>query len=323
MSTITNEILRQLKHQFSDLKFKVKVPLAKIAHFKIGGPAEVLVKTKTRQDLFNLVKFCYQQDLKFTILGEASNVIIADEGVSGLVILARHNDFKIVNNANGNYVLQIDSGANLSSVVKQTVSRGLSGLEPLVGVPGTLGGAIYNNAHYQDFLISDCVFKVEIINHAGEVIWLDREECDFAYDYTRFHNTKEVIMRAIIVLQKETAQAAEELMRKYTLHRMKTQPLGMPSSGCIFKNVPNNNRLKQLLPQFKDKDYVSVGLIIDQAGLKGMTEGSIQISKQHANFMINTNGGTAKDVKQLIVKVKTEVKNKYNLELEEEVFWID
>lgn len=323
MSRLTNVKLRQLKDTFPRLKFKINFPLSKIAYFKIGGPAEAMVKAKTRQDLVELIQFCQKQDIKYTILGSASNVIISDQGVTGLVILVAHDNFHVVENFPDKATVLADSGLSMSSLVKQTVNQGLTGLEQLVGLPGTLGGAIFNNSHYRDFLISDCVSQVEVLNQFGETIWLNNSECEFAYDHSRFQNKPEVILQVKFVLKPGNRAESQRLMRESTVYRMKTQPLGIPSSGCIFKNIPNNNRLKKLFPRFKDQPGVPAGFLIDQAGLKGLKQGSIQVSEQHGSFMINTNGGTAQDVRLLIEKVKQLVCERYDVLLEEEVFFIE
>jgi UDP-N-acetylmuramate dehydrogenase len=325
MSLLNDVSLRQLKHTFPQLKFKINFPLSKIAYFKIGGPAEAMVKAESRQDLIDLIQFCQKQDIKYTVLGSASNIIVSDEGVAGLVILAKHDNFQVINDSDDSSTVRVraDSGLNMTSLVKQTVNHGLTGLEQLVGVPGTLGGATYNNSHYLDFLISDCISQVEILNQFGEVIWLNKADCEFAYDSSRFQDSQEVILQVEFMLKKGDQTESQKLMRESTIYRMKTQPLGMPSSGCIFKNVPNNDQLKQLFPQFKDKSRVPAGFLIDQAGLKGMSQGSIQVSQEHGSFMVNTNGGTAKDVQILIEKVKQAVRKKFNVSLEEEVFYIE
>lgn len=321
MSLLNDAILRDLKHAFPQLKFKINFLLSKIAYFKIGGPAEVAVKVETRQDLVKLIQYCQAQDIKYTVLGSASNVVIADDGISGLVILVKHDNFGIVKDLNEKALILVDSGILMSSFVKQTVNHGLTGVEQLVGIPGTLGGAVFNNSHYQDFLISDCISRVKVINQFGEVIWLDKADCDFSYDHSRFQNNQEVILQVEFLLDKGDQAESQKLMKESTIYRMKTQPLGMPSSGCIFKNVPNNERLRQQFPQFKNQQRVPAGFLIDQAGLKGLSQGSIQVSDQHASFMVNTNGGTAKDVQILIEKVKQAVKEKFDVLLVEEVFY--
>lgn len=323
MSVFTNDSLSLLKKNFPNLKFKINFPLSKITYFKIGGPAEVLVAVQTREELINLIKFCQDKSCKYTILGGASNVLISDDGVSGLVILAKHTKLEKTNcNEQGCEVLA-DTGLDMSALVKQTVNLGLTGLEQLVGVPGTLGGAVFNNSHYHDFLISRHIKEVEIVNKFGEVVWLDSSDCDFGYDLSRFQTTREVILRVKFFLKTGDPQTSKQLMRESTVYRMKTQPLGMPSSGCIFKNPSNQKNLQELFPQFSDQPRISAGFLIEQAGLKGASQGSIKISEQHASFMVNTNGGTAQDVLKLIDHVKEVVHKKFDVLLKEEVFWLE
>ena len=322
MSCISDENLKQLKQSFPRLKFKTGFLLSKITYFKIGGKAELLVKVEQRSELIDLIKLCRKLDIKFTILGGASNVIVADEGVAGLVILTRHDEMQELTKTDQGMIVQVDSGMVTALLVKKTVQLGLTGLEPFVGVPGRLGGAILNNAHYQQKLISEYVDQVEVLTASGDIIWLTALECEFGYDQSRFQHSQEIILRVKFKLPFGDQEKSQALIKESTLYRIKTQPLNFPSSGCIFKNVVNTDRLNSIFPQFKDQPLLAAGFLIDQAGLKGAQQGAIQVSDQHAAFMINTGGGTANDVSQLIEQVKTTVKAKYGVELQEEVFWV-
>ena len=216
----------------------------------------------------------------------------------------------------------VGAGAKTSLFVKATVDHGYTGLEYFLGVPGSLGGAIYNNAHYLEDLIGRHVSRVEVLTESGDFMWLDHQECEFEYDSSRFQRTKEIIYQVEFVLEKGTKEESLELIKKATEYRAKTQPLGLPSSGCIFQNVPNNPELREQFPQFKDRLHVPGGFLIDQAGLKGMKEGDIEVSEKHAAFFVNNGHGTANQVKKLINRVKSIVKEKFSVELKEEVFWL-
>ncbi len=322
MGVFTDQSLQQIKEAFPKLKFRPKVPLAKITYFKIGGPAEVLVKAGERGQLVSLLQYCRSHDLPFTILGGASNVIVSDKGIEGLIILARHEELSVEKQEQDETVLQVDSGIRTSTLVSKSVKLGLQGLEPFLGVPGRLGGAIYNNSHFHEELIGNFVTQVEVFNDKNDVVWIDQDECDFDYDHSRFQSTHEVILRVNFKLAKGDPAASQSKIKETTLYRIKTQPLGLPSSGCIFKNVPNSEHLRELFPQFKDKEHISAGFLIDQAGLKGLREGEIEVSQKHAAFMVNLGKGTAEDVKKLISKVKDKVKQEFNVQLQEEVFWL-
>jgi UDP-N-acetylenolpyruvoylglucosamine reductase len=322
MSGLTDHDLSQLKKTFPQLKFKANFLLSKLTYFKIGGPAEALVKASTRQDLIELINYCSTQNLKFTILGGASNVIVPDEGVEGLVILTRHQKIEVLDESPQKTKLRVDSGITTTDLVRESVDLGLTGLEPFSGIPGSLGGAIYNNSHFQTELIGTFVDQVEVLTQQGDILWIKQVDCDFAYDQSRFQTSNEIILRIDFTLLKSDSELDKQKIKESTLYRARTQPLAMPSSGCIFKNIPNTDQLRQQFPQFADRTYLSAGFLIDQTGLKGTQVGDMQVSSKHAAFMINLGRGTADDLSQLIELVKQKVKEKFKVELEEEVFWL-
>jgi UDP-N-acetylmuramate dehydrogenase len=323
MSSISEENLKELKKTFPQLKFKINFSLSRITYFQIGGEADALTKVTSRLQLIKLVDFCRQQDIKFLILGGASNVIVANEGFKGLVILTRHDELKAIDEKENFVTICADSGLQTAVLVRKIVDLGLTGLEVFTGVPGRLGGAIYNNSHYQQELIGNHVSRVEVVNTKGDVVWLDASDCEFSYDDSRFQRTNEPILRVEFTLPHGDKNVSAQLIKESTLYRIKTQPLGFPSSGCIFKNVPNTNRLRQLFPQYQNRPHISAGFLIDQAGLKGLSKGSVKVSEKHAAFLINTNGGKAEDVEYLINQIKIKVKEKFGVDLEEEVFWVN
>lgn len=323
MSVVSEDNLKELKKTFPQLKFKINFPLSRITYFQIGGKAEVLTQISSRQQMIKLVDFCRQHDIKYLILGGASNVIVSDEGFKGLVILIRHDELKVIDKKENSTTICADSGLQTAVLVKRAVDLGLTGLEVFTGIPGRLGGAIYNNSHYQQELIGNYVSRVEVINTKGDVVWLNVTDCEFSYDESRFQRTNEPILRVEFTLPYGDKNTSAQLIKESTLYRIKTQPLGFPSSGCIFKNVPNTKHLKQLFPQYQEKLYISAGFLIDQAGLKGLSKGSVEVSKKHAAFLINTNGGKAKDVEFLIDQIKVKIKEKFGVDLEEEVFWVN
>lgn len=323
MSLITEQDLQQLKHHFPDLKFKPNFKLSRITYFKIGGPAELLVEVENRNLLVKLLQYCQQHDLRFTILGGASNVIVADEGVEGLVVLTRHQQLEVLERNSNNAALQVESGIRTSTLVSEAVELGLTGLEPFLGVPGRLGGAVFNNAHFKNEYIGDYIQQVEVLNQSGDIQWLSQDECEFDYDRSRFQTSGEVILRVKFTLKYGDKAVSKKKIKETTLYRIQTQPLGMPSSGCIFQNVPNNDDLKKKFPQFKDAKYISAGFLIDQAGLKGLKQGGAKVSSKHAAFIVNEGNATAQDVFTLIEQIKSQVKQEFNVELQEEVFWLD
>ncbi len=302
---------------FPDLDCRLDFPLKQITYFKVGGSAELFATIADLETLQNVIKYAQENQLKYTVLGGASNVIVADEGVSGLVIALNNTRCEV-------HEQTVLAGAGLKTalLVRQTVDAGLTGLEYFLGVPGSLGGAILNNAHYLSHLIGEYVVRVQVVTSAGEVAWLSKADCDFAYDHSRFQQSGEIIWQVEFQLPLGTREKSQELIKEATLYRANTQPLGIPSSGCIFQNVPNTPYLKELFPQFAEKAFVPGGFLIDQAGLKGLREGDLEVSEKHAAFMVNHGQGTSAELNTLIEKVKAVVRAKFGVELQEEVFYI-
>jgi UDP-N-acetylmuramate dehydrogenase len=336
---ITDQQLKELKHHFPQLKFKPNYSLSRVTYFKVGGPAELFVAVKNRVELIDLIRFVRSLDLEFVILGGGSNVIAVDVGLAGLVISTQNELIEVevtsspptfrdvlqydhVEKIQAPILLRADCGVITAVLVNHSVRLGLSGLEPFLGVPGRLGGAIYNNSHFQKNLIGDYVVQVEVLGDTGDVYWVSQDECQFAYDQSRFQQSQEVILRAVFLLQPGDTEESRKILRESAAYRVKTQPLGLPSSGCIFRNVPNTSRLHSLFPKFADNDFISAGFLIDQAGLKGLRVGGVEISQKHAAFMVNRGGGTAKEINELIEKTKVEVEKKYGVTLVEEIFWL-
>ncbi|HEX7017450.1 MAG TPA: UDP-N-acetylmuramate dehydrogenase [Patescibacteria group bacterium] len=314
---------QQLKDHFPGFNFKYDFPLASLTYSKIGGPAEVYIELKDRRKIIELVKFCRHNQIKLTILGGASNVIVADEGIDGVTLSLANDEVKVTSEIiDDKEVIEVGAGVKTALLVRQTVDLGYTGLEYFLGVPGKLAGAIYNNAHYLQDLVGEHVTAVEVITVKGETRWLSQAECEFSYDYSRFHHTQEVILTVRFALAKGNKEESLAKIKEATLYRAQTQPLGMPSSGCIFQNTPNNDHLRQLFPQFAERSHVPGGFLIDQAGLKGEREGDLEVSHKHAAFFVNHGHGTAADLQKLITKVKQRVKDKFGVELEEEVFYL-
>ncbi len=315
--------LELLQLQFPQLKFSSELVLAPLTYFKIGGPAEVYVEIDNPETLTAVVNYCRPAQIPLTMLGGASNVIVADAGIRGLVIRFIYQQLEVTDiELTDKRVIRVGAGIKTALLASQTIDHGFTGLEYFLGVPGTLGGATYNNAHYLADLIGEHIYRVQIIDQHGELIWLTHIECEFGYDSSRFQRTKEIIVAVEFALSRGDKEQSRNLIKEATLYRSKTQPLGMPSSGCIFQNPPNTPELQQLFPQFADRTHLPAGFLIEQAGLKGTRVGDIEVSHKHAAFFVNQGQGTARDVATLVNQVKQVVKDKFRVELHEEVFYL-
>lgn len=317
------EWAKELAEVFPDIEWRFSVPMASVTYFKIGGPADVLAEVSQAEQLGQIWAWSQRRVIPITMLGGASNVIVADEGIRGIVIRLANSGVELTDTyVDEKRVIRAGAGTRMGLLVRQAIDWKLAGLEYFLGVPGTLGGAVVNNAHYLADLIGSHIHRVQVLDKQFQLTWLDQSECDFAYDHSRFQTSGEVVVAVEFALPPGDPQTSAELVKKATQYRATTQPLGEPSSGCIFQNVPNTPELKKLFPQFVDREHISGGFLIDQAGLKGEHCGPIEVSHKHAAFMINKGGGTAAQVKELIALVKARVKERFQVELQEEVFYL-
>lgn len=313
-----------IQAQFAHLHPEFEFQLAPLTYFKIGGPAEVFLDLTTREDIIDVVRFCHKHELKLTVLSGASNVIVSSHGLKGVVIRTGNEQYHILPDKLGEkQLIAVGAGYKTALFVRQTIDDGLGGLEYFLGVPGRLGGAIYNNAHYLSDLIGKHIHQVEVITRAGELRWLSQEECQFGYDRSVFQQTNDIILQAIFALLPGDKEKSLELVKEATLYRAKTQPLGEPSSGCYFQNTPNSPLLKERFAQFAERRECPSAFLIDQAGLKGTRVGDIEVSTKHAAFFVNKGNGTSDQVLELAQLVKDRVKEKFGVELQEEVFLLE
>jgi UDP-N-acetylmuramate dehydrogenase len=240
------------------------------------------------------------------MLGGASNVLIADEGIRGLVIKNLTKQYTIDTEHS---IIEADSGVLTNVLVRAALDAGLKGLEQFMGVPGTVGGAVFNNSHFSTELIGAFVKQVHVIDAQGESNTLTKEQMQFAYDYSILHETHDVIISIEFLLEKGQSTELEKSAFDATRKRATTQPLGIPSSGCMFKNAT-----------MPDGKKVGAGYLIDQAGLKGKTIGGAKVSEVHANFIVNTGTATQKDIEALAQFVEKTIHEKYGVELKREAF---
>ncbi|NLG06301.1 MAG: UDP-N-acetylmuramate dehydrogenase [Candidatus Pacebacteria bacterium] len=320
---------RLVKAKFPDLDWSFNYPLAESSYFKLGGLAEIYYKVKDQLLLKKILVFCEQERIPWKIVGGLSNLVIADAGVSGLVLQIAVRDFQVLSDQEDAVVFRAATGIKTSQLVSKAVNLGGTGLEGFIGVPGTLGGAIYNNAHYLKALIGDYVESVVAfhVKHNKEIIF-SREMCKFAYEHSVFQEDPQlVILAATFSLRKDQPDVIKEKLLQAQEHRQQTQPLHLPSSGCIFRNPPNTDELRQLFPQFAQREFIPAGFLIDQAGLKNQQVGAIVVSDKHAAFLVNMSEelqlpAKAQDVKKLIAQIQLAVKKQFKVELKEEIFYL-
>jgi UDP-N-acetylmuramate dehydrogenase len=303
------------------LKIREKVLLKDYTTFKIGGPARYFFVAKNKEDLKNAILWAKKKRLPFFILGVGSNILFSDKGFNGLVIKLQNTQYEIRNTK-----VVAEAGVPLQKLVLETAKKGLSGLENLAGIPGTLGGAIWGNAGAFGREIGDLVEEVKILQIANgklQIVNFKKEDCKFGYRESIFKRKENwIILEAILRLKKGRKKEIEEKIKEILRLRKEKQPLEFPSAGSVFKNVPIEKVPKEIREKFKEKiknGFLPAGVLIEAVGLKGFQIGGAKISEKHANFIVNVGGAKASDVKELIKKIKKEVKKKFKIQLEEEI----
>jgi UDP-N-acetylmuramate dehydrogenase len=303
------------------LKIRENVLLRDYTTFKIGGPARYFFVAKNKEDLKNAILWAKKKKLPFFILGGGSNVLFSDNGFKGLIIKLQNTQYEIRNTK-----IVAEAGVPLQKLVLETAKRGLSGLENLAGIPGTLGGAIWGNAGAFGGEIGNLVEEVktlQIANGKWQIVNLKKEDCKFGYRESIFKRRKNwIILEATLKLKKGNKKEIEEKIKEILKLRKEKQLLEFPSAGSVFKNVPIEKIPKKIQKKLKEKiknGFLPAGAIIEAVGLKGYKIGNAKIVEKHANFIVNLGSAKGKDVLGLIEKVKNEVKRKFGIEMEEEI----
>lgn len=293
--------------------------------YKIGGPARYFFIAKTKDRLISALKIAKSLRLPVFILGGGSNLLISEKGFNGLVIKIDISGIKFLGNK-----AFVGAGAGLTKLAYLSAENRLSGLEWAAGVPGTIGGAIYGNAQAFGTKISDAAEGVEAINlKTLELKNLTKKQCRFSLKNSIFKKNKNLaIVSATLQFKKHGAKQIKNKIKEFLDYRKTNHPISLPSAGSTFVNPEIKIKNKKLLEKFPELDaynkkgIIPAGYLISKCGLAGKKIGNAQISKKHANFIINLGGAKAKDVLYLINLAKKEVKNNFNISLEAEVQFI-
>jgi UDP-N-acetylmuramate dehydrogenase len=274
-------------------------PLARYTYLKVGGPAEMLVQPRTREELAGVVRQCTLKDIPVRVLGGGCNILVRDEGVRGVVIRLSEPAFTqiIVNNRR----LRAGTGAALSALISEAARHGLAGLESLVGIPGTVGGALRGNAGDRSGEIGQYVRSVEVLDDHGQVQVRERDELHFTYHASNLDDP--VLLSAELELETDETDAIVKRLRKAWIHRKANQPLSFQPAARIFKHPRGLN----------------AAALIAQAGLTGSRVGGAEVSERDANFIVAQPGTSARDVLRLIDLMRSRVRERCGIELELEI----
>lgn len=294
--------------RIEDLEISEGVALAPHTTFGIGGPARHFIRARSADQLAAAVAWAEAEGKDWFLLGLGANILVGDRGFDGLVIKneARGWSFDGEN-------LVAESGAVVGDLIEICKEHQLSGLEHFVGIPSTIGGALWQNLHFlapdreSTLYIGEIVEAARVLS-SGEVIEVDHDWFDFGYDHSVLHETRDVVLDATLRLQPATREQIEEIMRANLEWRGRSHPAGAErmSAGSVFQKI----------------EGVGAGRLIDQAGLKGARIGDAQVSEKHANYILNLGSATADDVSALIDQVQREVEADSGYRLTPEISFI-
>jgi UDP-N-acetylmuramate dehydrogenase len=280
-------------------KVKHNVNLAGLTSFKIGGPARYFFAPADVLELSQALSCAQKARLHIFVLGSGSNILISDQGVSGLVISLNRQSFKKISHQ-GSCIIA-GSGLKLSQLVSYAASRALGGAEFLAGIPGSVGGSLIGNAGAWGYSIGSLVEQLGVMDYCGKIRVLSAKQLKFGYRQSNL--SKYIIIWVKLKLFSADKQTVARQIKKYLAIRKTTQNSRLPSAGCIFKNPPED----------------SAGRLIDQCGLKGKVKGQAAVCSKHANFILNTKGARFGDVLALMNLMRKKVKVKFKVNLEPEI----
>jgi UDP-N-acetylmuramate dehydrogenase len=311
MSTpvITPSQIQSLQSFFGE-QLKAAEPMSRYSVMKVGGPADYLVSVSSSQDLESAVRFLWGEKIPFLLLGGGSNVLISDAGIREVVLINEAKKVEFIDEPEQTPLLWAESGTSFGGLSRRTGAKGWSGLEWASGIPGTVGGAVVNNAGAFGSNVAENLVLAEILHPLGDRIQRSEWSVDqFGYDYRtsviKSGEQSAVVLSATFGLKRSTPEEVKRKISTIAVKRQSSQP-GGASLGSMFKNPPG--------------DFS--GRLIQEAGLKGTRVGDVEISQEHANFFINQGGATAGDIAALIAMVRDVVYEKFSVELELEIQFI-
>ena len=304
------ELIEKSDLNISKEKILYNEPMKKYTTFKVGGPAECLIKIENINELKEILKFTNENNIKLTVLGNGSNVLILDKGISGitLIIKIENTEFEETEeNLNSKLIgqktkIKLGAGEKIAKVGMVFFKESLTGFEEIVGIPGTIGGAVRMNAGANGREMKDIIKTVKCLDYQGNEKVFTNEEMEFGYRTSILKKEKYIVTEVEIELEKGNQEEIKEKMDMYKEKRKNSQPLEYPSAGSTFK---------------RGIDFITAKLIDE--GLKGTHVGDAEVSTKHGGFIINKGNAKAKDILELVEIVKKEVYKKYKKQIELEV----
>ena len=296
------EIIEKIQEIIPKEKIYINEEMKKHTSFKIGGPAECLIKIESVDQIKEVYKIAKEFNIPLTVIGNGSNLLVSDRGIKGIVLKIEIKKLEFQDDK-GKINIVVGSGEKLGIIAQKFLNQEIEGFEFAAGIPGTIGGAIRMNAGAHGKEMKDIVKTVTYIDREGNIKKINNSEAEFKYRNSIFSHKDYVIIEAELKLQKGNKEEILAKMQEYANFRKEKQPLEFPSAGSTFK---------------RGEDFITARLI-DECGLKGYQIGGAQISEKHAGFIINKDNATAEDVMKLIEYTKEQIYNKFGKKIETEV----
>jgi UDP-N-acetylmuramate dehydrogenase len=301
-----------LVHRFGPDRVRRQAPVAPFTTFRVGGPADWLVETRSGDEIAAALGIAAEAGVPVTVLGGGSNVLVADAGIRGLVIRPRGGSAERLDDRR----VRADAALTINGLVRWLIVHACAGLEAWAGTPGTVGGAIFGNAHFGGRLIGELVVETRVADRRGAIADVPAAAMAFGYDASRLQTSGEVLLSAVFRVEPGDPVAMRQRARESLAFRKRTQPLESPSAGCIFRNPePGVDHLPPGIPY-------SAGALVDRAGLKGSSIAGARVSPAHGNFIVNDGGATARDIRALVDRCRAAVRARFGVDLREEIVYL-
>ena len=297
------KIIEEANLKISKDRILYDEPMKKYTSFKIGGPAECLIKIEDKEELKEILKLANKNDVPITVIGNGSNVLVLDEGIPGITLMIKIEGISFTTLDDEKFMVKVGAGEKIAKVGRMFLNNSLTGFEEISGIPGTFGGAVRMNAGAHGREMKDIVKNVTCMDYNGNEKIFTNQEMKFDYRRSILKEEKYIVTEVEIELEKGNSEEIKAKMETYAKFRKEKQPLEYPSAGSTFK---------------RGADFITAKLI-DEAGLKGYSVGDAEVSTKHAGFIVNKGNATAKDVLELVNKVKEEVYKKFQKKIELEV----
>jgi UDP-N-acetylmuramate dehydrogenase len=278
----------------------INEPMANHTSWRIGGPAQYFIAPCSVEELRTAIVMAKEYDLPLTIVGNGTNLLVKDKGISGMVVKLGSGISNI--QINGTELIT-GAGAMLPMVARAAMENSLTGFAWSAGIPGSIGGAVVMNAGANGSSISEVIKLVRVMDYSGDIIEMNKEQMNFGYRTSALQNGELIVLETIFTCQRGNQQQIKNDMTEYIAKRKAAQPQGYPNAGSVFKNP----------------DGTAAGKLIEEVGCKGLRVGKAEVSPIHANWIVNLGGASAEDVLKLIDLIREKVKEKFNVFLQLEV----